>query len=70
MSLLLTAAVFIVPPREAFIVPLEEAFTCTPVRVWDGDGPLWCAEGPRIRLSGIATRKIEGHCRDRQPCPI
>jgi endonuclease YncB( thermonuclease family) len=32
------------------------AFTCTPVRVWDGDGPIWCAEGPKVRLAGIAAR--------------
>lgn len=60
MSLLLAAAT---------IVSAGQAFTCTPVRVWDGDGPLWCAEGPRIRLSGIATREIDGSCRKGQPCP-
>jgi endonuclease YncB( thermonuclease family) len=53
----------------ATIVPSGEAFTCTPSRVWDGDGPIWCAEGPRIRLSGIAAREIDGSCRDGQPCP-
>ncbi|MBB4152922.1 endonuclease YncB(thermonuclease family) [Sphingomonas jinjuensis] len=45
------------------------AITCTPTRVWDGDGPIWCAEGPRIRLAGIAAREIDGRCRRRQPCP-
>jgi endonuclease YncB( thermonuclease family) len=60
MSLLLAAAL---------IVPSGEAFTCTPVRVWDGDGPLWCEEGPRLRLTGIATRELDGSCRDGQPCP-
>ena len=45
------------------------AFRCTPVRVWDGDGPLWCAEGPRLRLAGIAAREIDESCRDNQPCP-
>lgn len=44
-------------------------FTCTPVRVWDGDGPLWCAEGPRIRLAGIAAREMDGTCNTNQPCP-
>ena len=34
------------------VVPAGEEFTCTPTRVWDGDGPVWCAEGPRIRLAG------------------
>ena len=60
MSLLLAAAT---------IVSAGQAFTCTPTRVWDGDGPIWCAEGPRIRLSGIAARETDGTCRDGQPCP-
>ncbi|HAU22975.1 MAG TPA: hypothetical protein DCS24_10375 [Erythrobacter sp.] len=51
------------------IVPEGETFDCTPVRVWDGDGPVWCAEGPRVRLSGIAAREIDETCRSNQPCP-
>lgn len=51
------------------IVAAGQSFTCTPVRVWDGDGPIWCAEGPRIRLSGIAAREMDGTCRSGQPCP-
>lgn len=51
------------------VVPAGQAFTCTPVRVWDGDGPIWCAEGPRIRLAGIAAREIGGECRRGHPCP-
>jgi endonuclease YncB( thermonuclease family) len=50
-------------------VPAGQEFTCTPVRVWDGDGPVWCAEGPRIRLAGIAAREIDDSCRANQPCP-
>ena len=46
-----------------------QTFTCTPTRVWDGDGPIWCAEGPRIRLAAIAAREIDGTCRRGQPCP-
>lgn len=61
MSFLLLAAVA--------IIPAGETFTCTPIRVWDGDGPVWCAEGPRIRLSGIAARESDGTCRSNQPCP-
>src|SRR5687768_2103194 len=61
MSLLLLAAVA--------IVPAGQTFTCTPVAVWDGDGPVWCSEGPRIRLSGIAAREADGTCRSNQPCP-
>jgi endonuclease YncB( thermonuclease family) len=44
-------------------------FTCTPTRVWDGDGPIWCAEGPRIRLAGIAAREMDGSCSPGHPCP-
>lgn len=51
------------------IVPPGEAFTCTPVSVWDGDGPIWCEEGPHVRLAGIAAREIDGTCRTNQPCP-
>ncbi len=53
----------------AGVVARGAAFTCTPVAVWDGDGPIWCAEGPRLRLSGIAAREIDGTCRPGHPCP-
>lgn len=51
------------------VVPAGEAFDCTPTHVWDGDGPVWCAEGPRIRLSGIASRELDGTCSLGHPCP-
>ena len=44
-------------------------FLCTPVAVWDGDGPIRCDEGPRIRLAAIAAREIDGTCRRGHPCP-
>jgi endonuclease YncB( thermonuclease family) len=53
----------------AQVVAAGLTFTCTPIRVWDGDGPIWCAEGPKIRLAGIAAREIDGTCRPNQPCP-
>lgn len=53
----------------ALIVPAGQVFACTPVRVWDGDGPIWCAEGPRVRLAAIGARELDGSCRRRQPCP-
>lgn len=53
----------------ANVIPAGTTFHCTPVRVWDGDGPLWCAEGPRLRLAGIAAREMDGTCRSNQPCP-
>ncbi|GGB55743.1 hypothetical protein GCM10010833_08070 [Blastomonas aquatica] len=44
------------------VIPSGQSFVCTPTVVWDGDGPIWCAEGPRIRLSGIAAREMDGSC--------
>ena len=51
------------------IVSAGQTFECTPTRVWDGDGPIWCAEGPRVRLSGIAAREMDGTCSTGHPCP-
>lgn len=53
----------------AAIVPAGQSFECTPIRVWDGDGPIWCLEGPHVRLSGIAAREMNGTCNTNQPCP-
>ena len=53
----------------ASIVAAGQSFTCTPTHVWDGDGPVWCAEGPHVRISGIAARETDGSCRSNQPCP-
>jgi hypothetical protein len=52
------------------VVPAGQSFDCTPTAVYDGDGPLWCAEGPHIRLSGIAAREMDGTCRPGHPCPV
>lgn len=51
------------------VILAASLFLCTPVAVYDGDGPVWCAEGPRIRISGIAAREMDGTCRANQPCP-
>ena len=51
------------------VVAQGTSFTCTPVAVRDGHGPIWCAEGPRVRLAGIAAREIDETCRRGQPCP-
>lgn len=53
----------------AAIAAQGTTFTCTPTRIWDGDGPIWCAEGPKIRLAGIAAREIDETCRRGHPCP-
>lgn len=61
----------LLPPAEApaQIVPTGVTFRCTPTAVWDGDGPIWCAEGPKIRIAGVAAREIDDSCRPGQPCP-
>ena len=51
------------------IVPSGQSFMCTPTRVWDGDGPIWCKEGPHVRLAGVAAREMDGTCNRNQPCP-
>lgn len=51
------------------VVDAGQTFTCTPTAVWDGDGPIWCAEGPKIRIAGVAAREIDGSCNSNQPCP-
>lgn len=58
-----------VSARAPEVVPSGRTFRCTPTAVWDGDGPIWCAEGPRIRIAGVAAREIDGSCRSNQPCP-
>ena len=53
----------------AMTVPRGQAFECTPVSVWDGDGTIWCAQGPRIGLFGIAARELDGSCSAGHPSP-
>ena len=72
LSLLAPTAVPSTPLRAAAphpIVAAGEDFTCTATAVWDGDGPIWCEEGPRIRLANIAAREMDGSCRPDHPCP-
>lgn len=57
------------PEAHAQIIPAGRTFSCTPVAVWDGDGPVWCAEGPKVRIAGVAAREMDGTCRSNQPCP-
>lgn len=35
------------------IADLPPPFVCQVVRVHDGDGPLWCRSGERVRIAGI-----------------
>lgn len=51
------------------VMPAGSTFVCTPERVYDGDGPIWCREGPRVRLAGVAAREMDETCQTNQPCP-
>lgn len=51
------------------VIPAGEEFACTPEAVWDGDGPVWCAEGLPYRLAGIAAHELDGSCSNGHPCP-
>ncbi|MEW6628580.1 MAG: hypothetical protein AB1431_17500, partial [Pseudomonadota bacterium] len=53
----------------ATVISDGQVFTCTPTRVWDGEGPIWCREGMHVRLARIAAREMDGSCRPGQPCP-
>lgn len=58
------------PEAAGFAIVAEgERFACTPEKVWDGDGPIHCAEGSKVRLAGIAAREMDGSCSPGHPCP-
>ena len=40
------------------------AFVCEVVRVHDGDGPLWCANGTKVRIAGVQAPDFESA----EPC--
>lgn len=39
-------------------------FACAVIKVHDGDGPLWCANGLKVRVAGIQAPDFE----DTEPC--
>lgn len=43
-------------------------FACTVTKVHDGDGPLWCASGVKIRVAGVQAPDYENTepCRQRR----
>lgn len=47
----------------------DKSYLCTPIDVWDGDGPIWYDERPWIRLSGIAARELNESRGPEHPCP-
>ena len=66
----IVASNFLPPGKvEAQVIPAGTRFQCTPTAVCDGDGPIWCREGPKLRIAGVAAREIDGTCKATQPCP-
>ena len=48
------------------MIDLPPAFVCEVVKVHDGDGPLWCRNGVKVRVAGIQAPDYESA----QPCRI
>lgn len=44
-------------------------FRCTVTGVHDGDGPIYCAEGEKIRLTAVAAKELDDTCSPGHPCP-
>lgn len=60
---------FSLSPQSGASLSAGDTFTCTVTGVHDGDGPIYCAEGPKVRLSAIAAREVDGSCIANHPCP-
>jgi endonuclease YncB( thermonuclease family) len=43
------------------------AFTCDVIRVHDGDGPLWCRSGEKVRVAGIQAPDFASAAPCRRP---
>lgn len=37
----------------ALLMAASAPFSCTVIHVHDGDGPLWCANGTKVRIAGV-----------------
>lgn len=44
--------------------PGTAPFNCAVIHVHDGDGPLWCANGIKVRIAGVQAPDYE----DAEPC--
>jgi endonuclease YncB( thermonuclease family) len=65
-SVSMFAAVFFWPSSMDGHGPL---FTCHVNGVHDGDGPIYCDEGEKVRLTAIAARELNETCNPGHPCP-
>ena len=49
---------------------LPPALICDVVRVHDGDGPLWCRSGVKIRIAGVQAPDFERAAPCRRPAAL
>ena len=42
----------------------QPAFTCQVIKVHDGDSPLWCADGRKVRIASVQAPDFE----NTEPC--
>lgn len=71
------AAVFLMPssasvpgkPKASAQAARADTFSCRVTGVHDGDGPIYCASGEKVRLTAVAAREINGTCSPGHPCP-
>lgn len=53
----------------AIAIAFATTFSCTVTRVHDGDGPLWCSNGIKVRIAGVQAPDFESTspCRASDP---
>jgi endonuclease YncB( thermonuclease family) len=58
------------PSKSATPLPQPGSnFVCEVTGVHDGDGPIYCTTGVKIRLTAVAARELDGTCTAGHPCP-
>ena len=52
-----------------FAMAPADAFSCIVTHVHDGDGPIWCANGVKVRVAGVQAPDFEKSepCREHRP---
>ncbi len=48
----------------ALLIATSAPFSCTVSRVHDGDGPLWCTNGIKVRIAGVQAPDFQSA----EPC--
>ncbi|MDP9412525.1 MAG: thermonuclease family protein [Pseudomonadota bacterium] len=74
-AMLAVFAVIFFAPLAPSASARAETFSCSVIKVHDGDGPIWCSERGedgkpiKIRLTAIAARELDESCSPGHPCP-